>query len=473
MNAPPSGDPPTSSATPPTGGKSPGKGGKSLEMMQKRLQMEQQQQVASQHAVQSQSPQPMGQQPAQQQHQVPPISRPKGKDFSAMASRMSQQPQQQPPSQPQQVTQDQQSQPQSSPHVVPGSYLDMQQRQHVILAQSSQIPQSSPPVQQQHHLTLQHQQTINRPKGKDFSAMASRMPQPAVQDTDRAAQMQAAARAAAGLPPLDQPTAGAVPSLPTARVSAPQPSRYPFPQQVPPGQQHQQLQQQQQPPQQQQQQPIPTQQHPSYSAPIPPSSGFPTAARVPSGVSAGSAAAPTVGRQRQTSSGTSRRNSIPRSKPTPTPTVEEGRLSHPIHSNPSASYMAPLVGDRIRDMVKTLDPNYTISAEAEEQLLHLADDFLDKVTKQSLRMASHRGSKALDVQDVQWVLAKQWGIVIPGLGPPILKKSLVTSSLLSPAAPPKTSGTKRPAPSNAVIGTISSDKSSKTSADGAQTNARS
>lgn len=85
-------------------------------------------------------------------------------------------------------------------------------------------------------------------------------------------------------------------------------------------------------------------------------------------------------------------------------------------------HMAPLIGQRIQDLVKSIDPNYTIDAQAEEQVLQLADDFLDKVCKQSLRMAQHRGSKTLDVQDVQLVLAKQWGIVIPGLGPPVPKK---------------------------------------------------
>jgi transcription initiation factor TFIID subunit TAF12 len=88
-------------------------------------------------------------------------------------------------------------------------------------------------------------------------------------------------------------------------------------------------------------------------------------------------------------------------------------------------YMAPLVGQRIQDLVTGLDPSYTIDAQAQEQVLQLADDFLDKVCKQSLRIAAHRGSSVLEVQDVQLVLAKQWGIVIPGLGPPMLNKSRI------------------------------------------------
>ena len=62
-----------------------------------------------------------------------------------------------------------------------------------------------------------------------------------------------------------------------------------------------------------------------------------------------------------------------------------------------------------------------MDAEAEEQVLQLADDFLENVTKQSLLLAQHRGSKTLDVQDIQLVLAKHWGISVPGLGLPTLR----------------------------------------------------
>jgi transcription initiation factor TFIID subunit 12 len=87
--------------------------------------------------------------------------------------------------------------------------------------------------------------------------------------------------------------------------------------------------------------------------------------------------------------------------------------------------MAPLVGQRIQDLLASLDPSYTMDAQAQEQVLQLADDFLDKVCKQSLRMAAHRGSSTVEVQDVQLILAKQWGIVIPGLGPLALNKAKI------------------------------------------------
>ena len=86
--------------------------------------------------------------------------------------------------------------------------------------------------------------------------------------------------------------------------------------------------------------------------------------------------------------------------------------------------------------MKELDPSYSLDAEAEEQVLQLADDFLDRVCKQSLRLAQHRGSKTLDVQDVQLVLAKQWNIVLPGLGAPtfnnIAPKKLMSRATSGP-----------------------------------------
>ena len=108
---------------------------------------------------------------------------------------------------------------------------------------------------------------------------------------------------------------------------------------------------------------------------------------------------------------------------TPQPVAQEGRLSLTAANanSPAAAHMAPLVGQRIQDLVKSIDQNYDIDTEAEEQVLQLADDILDKVIRQSLRLAQHRGSKTMDVQDVQIVLAKHWGISVPGLGLPVIR----------------------------------------------------
>jgi transcription initiation factor TFIID subunit TAF12 len=101
------------------------------------------------------------------------------------------------------------------------------------------------------------------------------------------------------------------------------------------------------------------------------------------------------------------------------------------------------VGERIADLVKSIDPNYVIDPEAEEQVLQLADDFLEKVTRQAIRLAQHRGSTIVDVQDLQIVLAKNFGIVIPGMGFPNIRpvKSTTATSTVSSKGSIGTKGT--------------------------------
>jgi dual specificity tyrosine-phosphorylation-regulated kinase 1 len=117
----------------------------------------------------------------------------------------------------------------------------------------------------------------------------------------------------------------------------------------------------------------------------------------------------------------------PLSQPTPTPTPLEGRVSfNPSGAAAAGPHVAPVVGPRIADLLASLDPTFSVDDQAQEHLFQLIDDFLDKVCQQSLRVASHRGSKVLEASDIQLILAKQWGIVIPGLGPPLPKKPKLT-----------------------------------------------
>ena len=78
--------------------------------------------------------------------------------------------------------------------------------------------------------------------------------------------------------------------------------------------------------------------------------------------------------------------------------------------------MAPLVGQKLQSILSSIDPSYTLEPEAEEHLLRMADDFLDNIVKRGMRLAKHRGSDRLDVQDLSLVLKKGWGITVPGLG---------------------------------------------------------
>jgi transcription initiation factor TFIID subunit 12 len=77
-----------------------------------------------------------------------------------------------------------------------------------------------------------------------------------------------------------------------------------------------------------------------------------------------------------------------------------------------------MLGQRLSGLLDSLDPMYTLEPDAEEQVLKMADTFMEQVTRQGLLMARHRGSNTLDVKDLQLVLQKQWGIVVPGLGAP-------------------------------------------------------
>jgi hypothetical protein len=54
----------------------------------------------------------------------------------------------------------------------------------------------------------------------------------------------------------------------------------------------------------------------------------------------------------------------------------------------------------------------------QERLVEMADSFVDKVTKDAVRLARHRGSSNLDVVDVALALKKGYNISVPGLGPP-------------------------------------------------------
>lgn len=317
----------------------------------------------------------------------------------------------------------------------------------------------------------------NRPKGKDFAAMANRMPAPAPppvdtgpvhpQDPARAAKMQAAARAAAGLPPLAQPTATSVTVAPPpiqASVPAPRPAQQ-----------------------------IPQANVPQASYRHPPQAAPPQKGPTPMAIDPRHQAMPRTTQETQrapgraTSGGQSqaRRNSgskqqqamaaaaaavapvapspTPKAKPapkrTPQPSAIESRLSFNAGKTTApvgGPHTAPLVGQRLRDLVSSLDPSYALDAEAEEQVLLLADDFLDKVTRQSIRLAQHRGSRTLDVQDVQLALSKQWGIEIPGLGPPTLMRPTKPANRASASG-----GTKRRASSSEGSGAAKKAKTTK------------
>jgi transcription initiation factor TFIID subunit 12 len=108
----------------------------------------------------------------------------------------------------------------------------------------------------------------------------------------------------------------------------------------------------------------------------------------------------------------------------------------PVTPKPAASSLTsqPLIGEKLTSLMNSIDPSFKLTPEAEEILLQLADDFIDKVVDQSSMIASHRAAIAsgdtepsstvmgsnstIDVADVSLVLREKWGISVPGLSAP-------------------------------------------------------
>lgn len=80
--------------------------------------------------------------------------------------------------------------------------------------------------------------------------------------------------------------------------------------------------------------------------------------------------------------------------------------------------LAPAIGEKLQKLCHSIDPSYTLDSEVQERLVEMADSFVDKVTKDAVRLAKHRGSSSLDVVDVALALKKGYNISVPGLGPP-------------------------------------------------------
>ena len=97
---------------------------------------------------------------------------------------------------------------------------------------------------------------------------------------------------------------------------------------------------------------------------------------------------------------------------TEVPNESEGRLA-------ALSNNAPMVGQKMRDLLKSIDPAYSLDAETEQQILVMADEFVERLVSQSFELAKHRGSQQMEVKDVQLSLIKNWGIQIPGLSNPV------------------------------------------------------
>ncbi|RWS02871.1 NADH:ubiquinone oxidoreductase: NDUFS8/23 kDa subunit-like protein [Dinothrombium tinctorium] len=69
---------------------------------------------------------------------------------------------------------------------------------------------------------------------------------------------------------------------------------------------------------------------------------------------------------------------------------------------------------RLQELVLEIDPREQLDEEVEDMLLTIADDFIDNLVTSACQLAKHRGSKTVDVKDIQLILEKNYNMLIPG-----------------------------------------------------------
>ncbi|RWS18676.1 transcription initiation factor TFIID subunit 12-like protein [Leptotrombidium deliense] len=85
----------------------------------------------------------------------------------------------------------------------------------------------------------------------------------------------------------------------------------------------------------------------------------------------------------------------------------------PVHtSNP----VVILNKQRLQELVQEIDPREQLDDDVEDMLLTIADDFIDNLVTSACQLAKHRGSKTVDVKDIQLILEKNYNMLIPGFG---------------------------------------------------------
>jgi len=87
------------------------------------------------------------------------------------------------------------------------------------------------------------------------------------------------------------------------------------------------------------------------------------------------------------------------------------------NSSHSTTTPVPLIGEKLQKLCNSIDPSYKLDADVQERLLEMADSFVEKVTKDAIKLSKHRGSKSMDVIDVALALKKGYNMSVPGLGP--------------------------------------------------------
>lgn len=83
----------------------------------------------------------------------------------------------------------------------------------------------------------------------------------------------------------------------------------------------------------------------------------------------------------------------------------------------AGTLLAPFMGEKLQTLCNSIDPSYTLNSEVQERIVEMADSFVEKVTKDAIRLSKHRSSNCMEVQDVALALKKGYNMEIPGLSP--------------------------------------------------------
>ncbi|KAL1461172.1 hypothetical protein WDU94_013097 [Cyamophila willieti] len=91
-------------------------------------------------------------------------------------------------------------------------------------------------------------------------------------------------------------------------------------------------------------------------------------------------------------------------------------------NTPSSTPNDQILGkDKLDELMRQVDSTLQIDDEVYDTFSEIANDFVDNIVLKACQLAKHRGSTTLDPKDIQFVLAKDWNINIPGYGTDELK----------------------------------------------------
>ena len=92
-----------------------------------------------------------------------------------------------------------------------------------------------------------------------------------------------------------------------------------------------------------------------------------------------------------------------------------------VQRNSTAQHQARLAAEAatrpapgLTDLLREVDPDCTLDPDAEQLLLHIAEDFLDELSASACAVAQHRRSDTLEAKDIAFSLKKYWGTEVAG-----------------------------------------------------------